>query len=232
MSKGEPPGSPFRFTIEIQKENSDRNQFIKILINMTNSKSIKGTQTEKILCSSYLNETQSYARYLYYSQAADKEGLFPVGEIFRESADNELHHAKVFLKMLENTHVTTSVDVEAGFLGKTTDNLQTAMYEEMEGGYEYYMAAAKTATDEGFPEIASHFKAIASVEKFHYDRFAKFLDMINKGTLWKRDTPVTWHCLVCGFEYVGTEPPAICPGCDHPASHYICLEDGFCPAPV
>lgn len=197
-----------------------------------NTKSIKGTQTEKILCASYLNETQSYARYLYYSQIADKEGYYPVGVLFRESADNELHHAKVFLKMLENTHVTASVDVEAGFLGKTTDNLQTAMLEEMEGGYEYYQAAAKTATEEGFPEIASHFNAIATVEKFHYDRFSKFLDMINNGTLWKRDTPVTWHCLVCGYEYVGTEPPVKCPGCDHPSSHYICLEDGFCPAPV
>lgn len=31
MSKGEPPGSPFRFTIEIQKENSDRNQVYKNL---------------------------------------------------------------------------------------------------------------------------------------------------------------------------------------------------------
>ncbi|MDE6512321.1 MAG: rubrerythrin family protein [Muribaculaceae bacterium] len=199
---------------------------------MANVKSLKGTQTEKLICASYLNETQSYARYLYYSQIADKEGLFPVGVIFRESADNELHHAKVFLKMLENTEVTASVETEAGFLGKTVDNIQTAMKEEMEGGFEYYMAAAKTAREEGFDDIASHFEAIASVEKFHYDRFARFLDMIQKGTLWKREKPVTWHCLVCGYEYVGTEPPVKCPACDHPTSHYICVEDGYCPAPA
>ncbi len=199
---------------------------------MTDVKSLKGTQTEKLISASYLNETQSYARYMYYAQAADKEGIFPMGVIFRETANNELHHAKVFLKMLQNTEVTASVEVEAGFLGKTVDNIQTAMKEEMDGGFDYYMAAAKTAKEEGFDDIAAHFEAIASVEKFHYDRFAKFLDMIQKGTLWKREKPVTWHCLVCGYEYVGTEPPVKCPGCDHPTSHYICLEDGYCPAPA
>lgn len=198
---------------------------------MNNSKSIKGTQTEKNICISYLDECQSYSRYNYYAQAADKENLFPVGVIFRETANNEMHHAKVFLKMLENSEVNVQLGVDAGFLGKTTENLQTAMKEEKETGHDFYMEAAETADKEGFPEIASHFRAIASVEKFHHDRFENFLNMIENGTLWKREKPVTWHCLVCGYEYVGTEPPVKCPGCDHPSCHYICLEDGYAPAP-
>lgn len=196
------------------------------------TKSIKGTQTEKNLCISYLNESQSYARYIFYAKIADKESYFPVGEILRETADNELHHAKVFLKMLENTVVETPISVDAGFLGSTADNLRESMKEEMEGGYEFYTQCAITAGEEGFPEIAAHFKAIASVEKFHHDRFAKFLGMIENGTLWKRSEPVTWHCLVCGFEFKGTEPPKKCPGCDHPYQHYICVEDGYAPAPL
>lgn len=195
-------------------------------------KDIKGTQTEKNICISYMDECQSFARYNYYAQAADKEGFFPVGVIFRETANNEMHHAKVFLKMLQNTEVTAPINVDAGFLGKTTDNLKMAMQEEKGPGYEFYTAAAKTATEEGFPEIASHFTAIASVEKFHHDRFGKFLDMINAGTLWKREKPVTWKCLVCGYTYVGTEPPVKCPGCDHPYQHYIALEDEYVPAPA
>lgn len=195
-------------------------------------KDIKGTQTEKNICISYLDECQSFARYNYYAQAADKEGYFPVGVIFRETANNEMHHAKVFLKMLQNTEVEVPVNVDAGYLGKTTDNLIMAMQEEKGPGYEFYTAAAKTATEEGFPEIASHFTAIASVEKFHHDRFEKFLNMINAGTLWKREKPVTWKCLVCGYTYVGTEPPVKCPGCDHPYQHYIALEDEYVPAPA
>ncbi|MDE6342039.1 MAG: rubrerythrin family protein [Muribaculaceae bacterium] len=196
------------------------------------TKELKGTQTEKNICIAYLDECQSYARYNYYAQAADKEQYFPVGVIFRETANNEMHHAKVFLKMLQNTEVTTPVNVDAGFLGTTTDNLKIAMKEEKDSGYEFYMQAAATAIDEGFPEIASHFKAIAAVEKTHYDRFAKFLDMINNGTLWKREKPVTWKCLVCGYTEVGTEPPTTCPGCDHPYQHYVCVEDGYAPAQV
>ncbi len=198
---------------------------------MSKSKSIKGTQTEKNICISYLNECQSYSRYNFYAKIADKEKLFPVGVIFRETANNEMNHAKVFLKMLEDTEVTTPIGVDAGFLGKTPDNIRVSMKEEIEEGYGFYMKSAVTAENEGFPEIAEHFKVIAEVEKCHYDRFEKFLGMIEEGILFKRDKDVTWHCLVCGYEYVGKEPPMECPGCDHPQSHYICVEDGYAPAP-
>lgn len=197
----------------------------------TPAKSIKGTRTEQNLVNSYVAETQAFARYTFYASVADKESYFPVGVIFRESADNELHHAKVFLKMLENTELNATGGVDAGFLGTTADNLKTAIKEESVDGYEFYYNAAKTAREEGFAAIAAHFDAIASVEKFHHDRFQKMLDMIENGTLWKRDKPVTWKCLVCGYTSVGTVPPTKCPGCDHPYQHYICVEDGYAPAP-
>ena len=58
---------------------------------MTKSKkSIKGTQTEKNLVIAYLAESSAYTRYTFYAQQADKEEYFPIGEIFRETADNEL----------------------------------------------------------------------------------------------------------------------------------------------
>lgn len=199
---------------------------------MDNKKSIKGTKTEQNLVNSYMAETQAFARYTYYASAADKEQYFPVGVIMRETADNELHHAKVFLKFLEDTEMKCTGGVDAGFLGSTVDNLKCAIKEESVDGYEFYEACAKTAREEGFDEIASHFTAIASVEKFHHDRFQKFLEHIEKGTLWKREKPVTWKCLVCGYTAVGTEPPTKCPGCDHPYQHYVALEDSYVPAPM
>lgn len=199
---------------------------------MDNKKSIKGTKTEQNLVNSYMAESQSFARYTFYAGAADKEQYFPVGVVMRETADNELHHAKVFLKFLENTEINCTGCVDAGFLGSTVENLKCAIKEESVDGYEFYYACAKTATEEGFPEIAAHFSAIASVEKFHHDRFQKLLDHIENGTLWKRDKPVTWKCLVCGYTKVGTEPPVKCPGCDHPYQHYIALEDDYVPAPM
>lgn len=197
---------------------------------MDTQKSIKGTQTEKNIVMSYLAETQAYARYTFYASIADKEQYFPAGAIFRETAKNELHHAKVFLKMLENTEVVTSPGTDAGFLGDTVANLKTSIKEESVDGYEFYAACAETARKEGFTEIASHFDAIGSVEKTHYDRFSNMLEHIENGTLWKREKPVTWKCLVCGYTHEGTEPPAKCPGCDHPYQHYVALDDMYAPA--
>lgn len=188
------------------------------------NKSLKGTATEQNVVNAFVAETQAYARYTFYAKTADKELYFPIGVIFREAADNELHHAKVFLKMLENDVVPAGGNVDAGFLGKTADNLRIAIREEKEEGYEFYQAAAVKAREEGFDSIAAHFEAIAEVEKSHHDRFQKLLDQVEAGTVWKRDTPIQWQCLVCGYIHTGTTPPNVCPACDHPYQHYMPLD--------
>lgn len=193
-------------------------------------KSVKGTETEKWLCNSYLAESQAYARYTFYAWQADKENYYPIGEIFRETANNELRHAKIFLGFLDSVPVETTIGVDAGYLGQTTDNLRMALKEESVDGYEFYAKAAEVARKEGFDDIASHFDAIGKVEKTHYDRFQRMLNHIENGTLWKRDKPVTWKCIVCGYESVGTEPPKKCPACNHPYQHYIAMDDGYAPA--
>lgn len=119
------------------------------------TKNLKGTQTEKNIVGSYLNETQSYARYTYYAQLADKEQYFPVGVIFRETADNELRHAKVFLKMLGGGKVIGTVSVDALPPTTTAENLEISIEEEAIGGVKDYHAYAAVAEKEGFPEIAS-----------------------------------------------------------------------------
>lgn len=192
---------------------------------MSDTKSVKGTKTEQYLVNSFAAETQAYARYTFYAQQADKELYYPIGVIFRETAANELHHAKVFLKLLPDVEATCTGGVDAGFLGDTAANLAIAIKEESTEGYEYYEEAAKVAAAEGFDEIASHFLAIASVEKFHHDRFQRYLKQVQDGTVWKRETPINWQCLVCGYVHYGTEPPKVCPGCDHPYQHYMAMDD-------
>ena len=192
---------------------------------MATTKSIKGTQTEKNLVIAYAAESMAYSRYTFYAAQADKENYFPVGEIFRETANNELRHAKVFFKFLEGGSVEVNVAVDAGVIGDTASNLASAMKEEETEGVDLYTNAAKVAEEEGFPEIASHFRAIASIEQHHHDRFARYLKQVQDGTVWKRDKPVTWRCLVCGYTFVGTEPPAVCPACDHPREHYMAIDE-------
>lgn len=192
---------------------------------MTTKKSIKGTQTEKNLVISYVAESTAVTRYTFYAAQAQKENYFPIQKIFEETAANELRHSKVYFKFLEGGSITVPVGVDAGVIGTTAENLTVAAREELEEGSEMYERFAKVADAEGFTEIAEHFRAIATIEMHHRNRFLRFLKQVQDGTVWKRDKPITWKCLVCGYEYVGTEPPAVCPACDHPREHYMALDD-------
>lgn len=191
----------------------------------TTKKSIKGTRTEINVANAYLSESSAYTRYIFYAKQAEKENYFPVSQIFTSTADNEMHHGKVYFKMLEGGVVDVPMtNIDAGIIGDTVTNLGYCIKEEEEEA-EFYLQSAQIADEEGFPEIASHFRAIAAVEQKHMLRFKKYLEMIKNGTLWKRSEPVTWQCLVCGYTVEGTEPPQKCPGCDHPYQHYIAIGD-------
>ena len=191
---------------------------------MATTKSIRGTQTEKNLVIAYLAESAAYTRYTFYAQQADKENYFPIRQIFRETADNELHHGKIFFKYLEGGSVEVPMTADAGVIGDTASNLACAAQEELTEGVDLYQKSADVADQEGFPEIASHFRAIAEIEKRHRARFERYLQQVKDGTVWKRDTPIQWKCLVCGYVYEGTTPPQTCPACNHPYQHYMALD--------
>jgi len=191
---------------------------------MTTAKDIKGTQTERNLVTAYMAESAAYSRYTFYAAQADKENYFPIGEIFRETAANELRHAKVFFKFLQGGSVQVPLDVDAGIIGTTASNLETAIREEEFEGVKLYTEAAKVADKEGFADIAEHFRAIASIEDTHRLRFIHYLQQVNEDTVWKRDHEIVWKCLVCGYEHKGTTPPDECPACDHPYQHYMAMD--------
>ena len=191
---------------------------------MGTTKSIKGTKTERNLVIAYMAESSAYTRYTFYAAQADKENYFPIGQIFRDTADNEMRHGKVFFKFLEGGSVSVDMPVDAGVIGDTASNLATAAKEEQMEGVELYTNSAKVADEEGFPEIAEHFRAIAEIEDRHRRRFEHYLKQVNDGTVWKRDRKIKWQCLVCGYVYEGPEPPAVCPACDHPYQHYMGLD--------
>ena len=187
-------------------------------------KSIKGSQTEKNLVISYMAESAAYSRYTFYAAQATKEEYFPIAEVFTETAENELRHAKVYFKYLEGGSMPVEVNVDAGIIDTTATNLATAAEEEKNEGHDMYIRFAETAEKEGFDEIAEHFRAIASIEERHRKRFLHYLKQVKDGTVWKRDKAIVWKCLVCGYEHVGTEPPKVCPACDHPYQHYMGMD--------
>lgn len=190
----------------------------------TTPQSLKGTQTEKNLVIAYVAESTAYTRYTFYAQQATKESYFPIAQVFNETAANELHHGKIFFKYLEGGSVNVSVDVDAGVIGTTAQNLEIAASEEETEGVELYRKSAAVAREEGFDDIAEHFEAIANIEDQHRRRFLHYLKQVKEGTVWKRDHEIIWKCLVCGYEFKGTEPPVKCPACNHPREHYMAMD--------
>lgn len=186
--------------------------------------SLKGTRTEQNLVNAFIAESQSYTRYTYYAGKAEKEGYFPIQKIFEDTAANELRHGKIYMNFLQGGNVPCNVSVDAVPVQDTVSNLEVAIYEESTEGYKVYLENAKVAEEEGFQEIADRFRAIAAIEEHHCRRFKKCLELIKSGTLWKREKPIKWQCLVCGYQFEGTEPPKTCPACDHPYQHYMPLD--------
>ena len=185
---------------------------------------LKGTKTEQNLWEAFAGESQARNKYTFFASVAKKEGYEQLAAIFEETAANELHHGKVFMKMLEGGVVNCNVGVDAVKIQDTASNLRISINEEHYEAMDQYFADAKVAEEEGFSDIASHFRAIAEVEKHHMERFSRYLKRLEDGTLWKREEPISWECMVCGYIFVGTEPPAVCPACDHPYQHYRALD--------
>ena len=191
----------------------------------TTAPSLKGTKTEKNLANAYVAESTAYTRYVFFAKSAKKESYFHFSNIFQETADNELHHAKIFLKYLTDGVVLTDpISIDPGILKPTVECLKIAASEEENEGVKQYIAAAEVAEEEGFQDIADHFRAIASIENHHKERFDLMRWQIENDKVWKRDTPIKWQCLVCGYIFEGTEPPQVCPACDHPYQHYMPAE--------
>lgn len=194
-------------------------------------KSIKGTQTEKNLMTAFAGESMARNRYDYFSNAArsgpDKEGYEQIVNIFSETANNEKIHARMFLRYLEGGDVQITATYPAVLIKDTKTNLEASADGEKMEWSTTYVNFAKTAREEGFPDVANTFEQIAKAEKFHESRFRKLLNNLNNGEVFKKKTSVMWHCSNCGYVMEGTEAPKMCPACRHPIYYYELMPDNY-----
>lgn len=181
---------------------------------------IKGTRTEKNLLIAFAGESQARNRYTYFASVAKKEGYEQISAAYLETADQEKEHAKRLFKFLEGGDLEITASFPAGVIGTTMENLQASAAGENHEHTEMYPEFAQIADEEGFPELANVFRAIAKAEVGHEQRFLAFLENIRKGQVFKRSKKVVWRCRNCGYMHEGTEAPEVCPACDHPQAHY------------
>jgi rubrerythrin len=135
---------------------------------------LKGSKTEENLKTAFAGESQANRRYLYFAQKADVEGYPDVAALFRSVAEGETGHAFGHFDFLREVgDPVTGVPV-----GKTEDNLKSAIEGETYEYTEMYPGFARTARDEGLTDVADWLETLARAEKSHAGRFAEGLKSV------------------------------------------------------
>jgi rubrerythrin len=170
---------------------------------------LKGSKTWANLEAAFAGESQARNKYTYYASKAEKDGYRQIAALFRETAENEKEHAKMWFKLLHGNDIPGT---EANLLDAAEgENYEwTSMYAEF----------AKTADAEGFKEIAALFKMVAAIEKTHEERYRKLLANIKGDIVFSRDGEQIWECANCGHIVIGKKAPELCPVCKHPRAYF------------
>ncbi len=174
-----------------------------------------GTQTEKNLEAAFAGESMARNKYTYYASKAKKEGYEQIAAIFQKTADNEKEHAKLWFKELHDG------------MPCTAENLLDAAEGENYEWTDMYAGFAKTADEEGFPELAARFRLVAAVEKRHEERYRALLHNVKAQEVFKKSTVKVWECRNCGHIVVGECAPDVCPTCNHPQAYYEICADNY-----
>lgn len=190
-------------------------------------KSVKGTQTEKNLLTSFAGESQARMRYTYFAKQAEKDGYKQIAAIFMETAEQEKEHAKRMFKYLEGGMVEITGTYPAGVIGTTEENLAAAAAGEHEEWAELYPHFADVAEEEGFKEIAVMYRMISKAESIHEEQYLKLLEHVKNDTVFSRETDIKWQCRNCGYVHVGKKAPKTCPACLHGIEYFEPKNDKY-----
>lgn len=182
------------------------------------------SKTKENLMKSFAGESQARNRYTFAAEAAKKEGYTILEDLFKYTANQEKVHAEQFMAKLKEFS-GKNIDITAGYPVEVESNtLKLLRYAEKNEHEEYsdiYSEYSIVANEEGFPDIGTLFKNIASIEKTHSDRFKKYADRLANGSLFKDINKELWMCTNCGFILETEEAPFKCPVCQYPQGYFI-----------
>ena len=166
-----------------------------------------GTQTEMNLRAAFSGESEARNKYTFFASVAKKQGFEQIADLFMKTADNEKEHAKLWFKELNG-------------LGDTAANLLNAAEGENYEWTDMYDGFARTAEEEGFPELAARFRLVAEIERHHEERYRALLKNVETAEVFAKSEVKVWECRNCGHIVVGEKAPDICPTCNHPQSYF------------
>jgi rubrerythrin len=154
-------------------------------------------QSEKNLKDAFAGESQAHMKYWIFSEKAESENMPNVARLFRAVSYAERIHAKTHLRIL-------------GGIGKTSDNLKTAIEGETYEVNEMYPSFIKTAIEEGNKRAEQSSQWAFEAEKIHKDMYTNAKTAADEN----RDLVIgsIQVCTICGYTAEG-DAPDVCPIC-------------------
>lgn len=156
-------------------------------------------------------ELRNSTQYDIYSDKAREQGYIEIGNVFTTIARNELEHARIWLKQLNNGEVPS-----------TEQNLASSI--ETETLSDIYRRYAQVAIEEGYNNIAALFNGVANIELNHSLEFQVMYENVVANTVFCKPDEYLWICMACGNILSGKCAPEICPVCGFPQGYYKILE--------
>lgn len=177
----------------------------------------KNSKTYQNIKTALEGELRATSKYQIYAIKAREDGFEQIADIFDETSRNEQEHAEIWMKW-------TYPDKE---IPPTVNNLADAIAGE---SYEYhtmYLDFAKTAKQEGYPELCRLFSQIGHIEHQHQMRYEKLHKNIKTNQVFCKPCKSVWICMVCGHVTYEKCSPKICPVCKNPQSFTEIKADNY-----
>ena len=171
------------------------------------------TQTYRNLLTAIAGESISANLYSLYADKAAEEGLWRIADVFRETAAQERVHTEVLYRLAgcdKSGEISLSCAMPSG-VSDTRANLNAALREEKYKHCVEYANFSKVARQEGLTDIADALDSLGAAELYHQKRFDVLENMLATGTLFKKNSPVLWRCVRCGYVDDYKKVPDHCP---------------------
>lgn len=186
------------------------------------------SQTLNNLAKAFAGECQARVRYEFIEYGARAQGYKQLAEVIDKIVYNEFNHARMFYTKIQDAdeNIINNIQIDSGYPFKEKwdleQNLKLAVEDE-KAEMKLYPEFAKTAEEEGFPDIARLFNNIADIENCHAMLFEDLYTQVKNGTLYSKGKAVKWKCADCGYEVTSKQAPEICPVCQAKQGSFLLI---------
>lgn len=178
------------------------------------------SKSKENLVRAFAGECMDGAKYQFIIKGCKQEYKY-LSDLLKTIAKNEMAHAGIFYKLIVKygKNDVTNVDIKAGYSFEPLElmtSLVGSLEVERKESQKIYPLFAKTAREEGFPDIAEAFETVAADEEHHVVMLSQICERLKNKQLYKCEHETFWLCSNCAHHEMAREAWKQCPSCGFP----------------